>query len=829
MIIENNLIRITIEENQNFTSERVEIKDKDNIIPVLASDDGYSTLCYWTKNERKTKFLSYRKSTKKKLYYQLNDNDFQLDLDYCLEENNIIHIRYKLFNKNPIQLSKLLVNYSILLEKDPDFTWVPHHCPGEDFVIGDHVFRSPVIIYKKNKYTFAFIPDLKTLRNNHPFQSFINFNLKPYDIDKKPQLSYGFGNYKPVKHKLFKHDPLREWYIEPNTDLTFRFYIIIFIDKDIDDILHIINNFFWEKYGKKYINESLNPQILPYEKNVQEGYAAIFERHKVWGDFKISNIDCGGIWFRSWAGKKKKAIEYIKPEYLDDFRKNSTSGMPSIQSKTIDMVNELTYDPEKVKWFDSFTRKRAYIPRTAEIWNNAFFLNVRTGFGLVFFGKLWSNNELIERGTRTLNTILKLSRIRGLFPSVIFPSSPNSEVISTINGLKAFGYTDDFHVVDSCLAMYWALKYYEDLEKNEEILAKCKMLVDLLEKIQQISGEIPTFINFKENNEQVVIRDLLIDSASSGASLMFLTEYYKISRDLKSFSIAKKIAKFIKKKIVPSNKWQDFEPYFSCSQLLLDTYDHYTKSHIMNTLSIYWSAEGFKELFKITNSVDYLKIGEYVLAILSLFQQVWDMPYISINTFGGFGVQNSDAELNDARQALFVRTYMEYYLLTGKKEYMERGIAALRASWVLQLLKDYEDLCPGNIQGIDTIDGIDKGVVYENYGHTGSDFRTPGLAPFNWGVGTAATATAYVKKHFGDLFIDFKEKSIWGIDGILIKQFQFLGEKIKVEYYIIPEKKNFLIKAREAPYYPIEIILNEKSIGIYNKKALEEGFKQYFD
>ncbi|MFW9973281.1 MAG: hypothetical protein ACFFDF_24065 [Candidatus Odinarchaeota archaeon] len=314
MIIENDLLRISVEENNNYTKERIEIKDKDQLIPILGSEDHYSTLNYWTKNNRNTKSLSFRKTTKKKLYYQLNDDDFLLNLDYCLEESNIIHIRYKLSNKRDIVISKILVNYAILLGRNPDFTWTPHVSLGEDYVIGDHVFRSPVILYKKGDYAFAFIPDLKTLGNNHPFPSFLDFNLKPNGDKKFPLISYGFGNYKADKHVLFKHDPLIEWKVEKDTDLTFRFYIIFFFNKSRIEILQFINNFLWEKYGRKIQQKNLNPQILPFEKNVQEGYRAIFERHKFWGDFKINNVECGGIWFRSWAGKKKKQIEFIKPE-----------------------------------------------------------------------------------------------------------------------------------------------------------------------------------------------------------------------------------------------------------------------------------------------------------------------------------------------------------------------------------------------------------------------------------------------------------------------------------------------------------------------------------
>ncbi|MFX0000597.1 MAG: hypothetical protein ACFE88_10790 [Candidatus Hermodarchaeota archaeon] len=828
MIIENDLIRISVEEKQKFTREKIEIKEKDRLISILASEEGYSTLNFWRKNKRETKALSFLKSKKKKLYYQLNDDDFLLNLDYCLEERNIIHVKYKLSNKRELNLSKILANYEILLGNNPDFTWVPHLCPGKNYVIGDHVFRSPVVIYKKGKYGFAFIPDLKTLGSNRPFSSFINFNLEPNNNEKWPQISFGFGNYKPTQHILFIHEPQKEWMVEENTDLTFRFYIIIFFNKTNNYILKFINNFLWEKYGRKVLHNNLNPQIFPFEMNVQEGYTALFDQHKFWGDFKINNVECGGIWFRSWSGKKKKPIEFIKPENLEEFLKRSTSTMPSLQSKANDMINELTYNAEKVEWFDNYTRRRAYIPRTAEIWNNAFFLNIRTGYGLRYFGELWNNKDLIDKGTKILNTILQLPRRKGVFPSVILPASPDSNVISIINGLKAFSYTDDFHIVDSCLAMYWALKYYQEFEKNEEIIEKCKQLLNLIEIIQMNNGVIPSYINFKEDKTIPIFRDILINSASSGASLLFLTELYKILKEERILEIIKRIAGFIKTEIVPTNKWHDFEPFFSCSQYPLDTFDNYTNSHIINTLCVYWCTEGFKELYKVTNNSEHLKTGEYVLAILSLFQQVWDMPYISINTFGGFGVQNADAELNDARQALFIHTYMDYYLLTGKNEYMERGIAALRASWVLQLLPEYEILSPGNVQGIDTIEGVDKGVVYENYGHSGSDFRTPGHIAFDWGVGTAATATAYVKKHFGDLFIDFNQKKIWGIDGLLIKNYEFLQDKITIDFDKIPKKDSILFKARDAPSDQIEIIINNNSIGLFDKGKLEKGFRKEF-
>jgi hypothetical protein len=820
--LERDQIRITMEEHERYTSETIELYYKNKWVPIIGSNLGFSALNYYISNKRYTKKLHFLKSKKKKIYYQIDDEDFLLNLDYCLEESNIFHIRYKLSNKRSLEISKLLVNYSILLGKDPDYTWVPHLRPDKDFIIGDHVFRSPVVIYKKGELALAFIPDLKTLQMNHPFQSFIDFNLQSGLNDEFPEISYGFGNYKPVKHVFFKHDSSKLWAIKNGTDLTFRYYIIVFSNKSKLEILQFINNFFWNKYIRKNLYETLEPQILPYSINVKEGFEAIFNRHKYWGEFIINGKKCGGIWERSWAGIKKKPIEYIKPENLELHKKRNTTETASSDSGIHKMLNEMIFNPEKVKYFDNYSRRHAFVPRTAEIWNNAWFLNIRTAYALKYFGTLWEDYNLIGKANRILNTVINLPRIQGIFPCVIFPSAPDSSTISYINGVKAFLYCDDYNLVDACLAMYWALKFYQDFEKFKEVVEKSKELLDLISKIQKSDGSIPVFVNFKNNH--LVIKNILSNSASSGAVLMFLTEFYKIAPNSSIIFIAEKIANFLRKEIIQTDKWHDFEPFFSCTQLPLDFYDYYTKSNVMNTLCIYWCAEGFKELYEITRNEDYLRDGEHILAILSLFQQVWNMTYINYNTFGGFGAQNCDAELSDARQALFVRTYMEFYLLTGKEEYMERGIAALRACWALQLLKEYEKICPGNINDIETVNDIDKGAIYENYGHTGTDYRVPGQITFDWGVGTAATATAYIENHFGDLFIDFKENLIWGIDGILIKSFEFNKNKIFVECKIILDKDNIFIKAREVSEPKVEIILNGESIGIFEKAKLEEGF-----
>jgi len=786
-MLERGNFRVLLSQEDNIINENLQYKLKDEWIPILSNISGFSTLQMTEKDEVISKKYNFLKSKKKKIYFHLNDEDFDMKLDYCLEEDNILHIRYQIFANRNLSFSKLGVKYQILLKENPDFSWVPHLCPNESLVVGDHVFRSPVIIYKKNNLAFTFFPDLKTLTQNRPFQTFLGMNLDTTD-KKIPYISYKFGNYHPYRHVLFKHKKSQSFKVKKQTNLTFRYYVIIFEDKTESEIIQFINKFLWDKYGRRLFYENLEPQVLPYDVNVKEGLEALFNRHSLWGDLKVNDTEAGGFWVGSWLGNEKFPLKFFNQSNIDEFKNN-------------------------------FNKKN----KSAAIYNNAWFLNIRTSYGMRYFGEFWDNKDLIAKSKAMQNLIIQLPRRNGIFPSIILPSSNNTSEYLTVNGTKAWWPIDYFHVVDAALSMYWLNKIVIDFnDKNEDIMEKSKELASLIKNIQLTNGEIPTFIDFDKNGDPIIIDDLK-NSASSGASLMFLTEYYHISQDETLIEISEKIANFLSKEIIPNNKWFDFEAFYSCTYPQKYEYDERTHSFVMNNLSIYWCAEGFLGLYKITKKKKYLDEGERVLNVLSLFQQVWNMPYISFNTFGGFGVQNADAELNDARQGLFVKTYMEYYLETGKWEYMERGIAALRASWALQLLKEYSNICPGNLKGIDTIEGIDKGCISENYGHSGRDERIPGFITFDWGVGTAILATSYARKHFGDLFVDFKYEFVFGIDGILIKKFNFDKNRVSIEFENIRGKEEIIIKGRILSSNQIELVLNNNTLQIENIQNLLEG------
>jgi len=822
-VIGNSLVRVRMEETPDLTIEQIEIKDGTNWVPLLSNLPLLNTLLLVKDKSTSSKSLKYKSETPNTLIFQLDDSDLAITLEINLISQDLLHYKYEISSKSKFSLSKLIAGYKILLGTDPDFKWVPHLRPKASYVMADHIFRSPVILYTKAAYSFAFMPDLALLGTNRPFQTIMDLNLKSEGNEGSPQLYFGFGNYKPDVHIFFKHNPKKYMKIKRGTNLSFGYYIKFFKDTPLNQLLEHVNGFLWETYGRPLLYANLNPQVLPYDKNAEEGFKVILDRHKYWIDFTLNNQECGGVFQNTWLGKRKRKLKFTAPK---DAKTRKTENISQIAGQETFIGKIIMHMANSAWWirrFDWFTRTFPIIRRTAEIWNNAWFLNIRTGYGFRAFGDLWQDAELTRKGNKILNAVLNLPRTRGAFPSVILPASWDTTEISTINGLKAFVFTDDFHLVDTALTMYWALKFYQDFEPREEIKQRSAELLELFEEIQLPNGAIPTYINFEADHKTPIIKDTLINSASTGAPLMFLTEYYKVSKDARIIPIAEKIAKYLQTEILPQNKWHDFEPFFSCTHFPLDFYDNYTKSHVMNALCISWCAEGLKELYKITNKGAYLEAGEHVMSILSLFQQVWKQPYIHFNTFGGFCSQNADAELSDARQGLFVRTYMDYYLLTGKREYMERAIATLRASWAMQLLREYEDQCPGNLKGINTLDGIDRGCVCENYGHSGHDLRIPGYIMFDWGVGTSISATGYAKKHFGDLFLDFKEQAAWGIDGILVRSSEFANKIVRLTIDKLPAKNSFLIKAREVPSNEIELIINNHSLGLESKEALESG------
>jgi len=168
---------------------------------------------------------------------------------------------------------------------------------------------------------------------------------------------------------------------------------------------------------------------------------------------------------------------------------------------------------------------------------------------------------------------------------------------------------------------------------------------------------------------------------------------------------------------------------------------------------------------------------------LCLYQQLWQPPFLSYRSFGGFGVMNTDGEWSDARQALFALVLFAAARTFGMPEYFHRGVAALRAAFALQAIPENREICPSCYDGScpnwphpwewdfrwdrspAEMEKLPAGKCVENYGHGGYD--SPGVrSGFDWGEGSAAAGAMIATKRWGDVFVDQGRGWVFGIDGI---------------------------------------------------------------
>jgi hypothetical protein len=278
--IETDILRFTLKANNGYTTQKIEIKEGNKYTPLLSSFDKLSTLIFYSKSHNFSRSTDFQSEDKSSLNYSYDGEDYNIKLEIELCSENLLHFKYELLSKQEIFLLKLLATYEIMLGNDPDFTWVPHIIPRKNFVIGDHVFRSPVIIYGKNNLYFALIPDLEILGRNRRFKTFLDLELKTKSNGETPYVSFGFGNYRLVKHFLFKQDLKTPMEIKENETLTFGYYIKILKIDSILEVLKELNNLLWNTYGKNQLYGDINPQIVSYDTNVKEGFKAILHRHK---------------------------------------------------------------------------------------------------------------------------------------------------------------------------------------------------------------------------------------------------------------------------------------------------------------------------------------------------------------------------------------------------------------------------------------------------------------------------------------------------------------------------------------------------------------------
>jgi len=600
----------------------------------------------------------------------------------------------------------------------PDFHWSPHLTPTPRHVVDQHSFRSPALIASGPSCTLALIPDLDLLLEGSPVRWYM-------DLDAPARkLTLGMSDTEVEGHVFYVRKPGASY---PKDKVQFGFFALSSTSPEAArNPFRPVLSFLWERYGRALFREGrpLKGDLTPY---VEHTYHWAFEswRDAVWQEFELE-------------GKKVGAPVFI--------------------------VNQ-TQSPN----YPGEVDEREF----RSIWNQAWFSSLRSASGLFRWARARGNEELLAKARMTKELALLAPMKDGLFPSLI------ATEMETVNGLNrsrgwatAFWGNSDrnpvnreagsrsadpriapYHVLDMSWTSLLMLRWHEELEPDERLLAYATRYGDALLRLQDERGFFPAWLD----RETLKPLGVLDDSPETSLSVTFLLALTRVTGKSDYRDAALRAMNVVATEIVPQGRWEDFETYWSCSSWgiddLLGKKVERNDLHKQNTFSMFWTAEALLETYRATGKREHLELGERVLDELLMAQASWQPPYMYVDVLGGFGVMNADGEWNDSRESLFAETIVRYGQELSREEYVQRGLAALRSSFVMMYAPENPRTKEQWEKRHPFFGPEDYGFTMENYGHGGrTSPEGEGMGVFtiyDWGNGAAAEAYNRMIDHFG--------------------------------------------------------------------------------
>ncbi|MDZ7292997.1 MAG: hypothetical protein ONB44_09235 [candidate division KSB1 bacterium] len=689
-----------------------------------------------------------------------------------------------------------------------DFVWTPNLRPQPNDIIADHVFRSPAIMLQKDSLFVALIPDLQYLMKHRVMPMAMDFQLPQFDqpdsgaatsatVDSSrrsippahaaPILSFGFWPWQVRDHVYYLPDSTHALQLQ-DTEVSYAYYL--WLDHRATPFTRAISaktksaafrrvvDFLWEKFTP--LHREGNVGALPGTLDLMAQRAWKQYAEQTWFETTLNGRPVGGL-----------------------------------RSERLAWSNGL---PEEVN---------------NDVWFNSWFQTLRTAYGMYLYGKRNREALLMERAEKVLNLALSAPNEDGIFPSIYYltygvggdrdaagKSVPISAAMAGATKAKITkppvhhwvgdegwaGFGNDYnHTFDASWTGYWLLRWADLLpQRRQEILAFCRKYAGFLLKWQQPSGVIPSWFHRGDNQPR---EEFFHENAETAGSALFLAELFSRTKEQPYLEAAVKAMDYLTREILPRNKWFDYETFVSCSRKPFDFFDAMTGQFPQNTLSMNQAAKAYLTLYQITGNREYLNLGTHVLDYLLLHQQVWSPPFLSRNLLGGFGVQNTDGEWSDARQAYFAETLMDYYEATQKRAYFERAAEALRSTFALF--------------------HRDTPICYENWAHSGVD-RPGAITGIHWGTGSAATSFELLRDRMGDAYIFMGEKpgATWssGVNALWIENLKIAADTIRFNLLSdVSWGRRAWIKFGNVPPGRYRVKINDEPVVPFTDNLLSKG------
>lgn len=714
-----------------------------------------------------------------------------------LDRGPVLRVTHTLTSLVDVTLNRAFDRFDLIFSRGTlDYWFVPHLRPEEDMVIGDQVFRSPVIMMRKGEVFFALMPDLDLLAGEYAggkARYYLDMLVSGGE-NQSPAVSFGLGRSRPSGHVYFREDFKRGIAVKAGDRLSLGYHLFV----GREDLRGEVLSFLWDTYGSRHLHSGRPHQAVSLDRYASAGLSRIFKRPDLFKEFELDGQPCGGSIGLHLVSRR--GVRLMNRGELDTYLEKQDATIQSLRR-----LNSITSRPA-MAWL---RREATYLlgPKVPpQILFQSWFNNLRSAYGAYWFARKWNDHELRDAALAVKNLAVLAPREEGAFPAVCYVTE---EGVDWCRGTQAFKHVDRYHTADCATTAYYMALWHRDHEDDPRLLGRCRGFAEFLLRVQLPSGAFPAWV--EPAHPSPIASEELKESATSACPAMFLALLFTIDPDDRYLEAAKRAAGFIASEVIPRQKWFDYETFYSCAHKSLDMFDHYTDTFPQNTMSMYWAAEMYRLLHLATGDAGYLELGVQVLNHLCLYQQVWDPPFLSIDGFGGFGVMNADAEWNDARQGIIAPVLMEYYRATGDPRHMERGIAALRASFTTMYIEENRLVAPGNMKSVHR---EEMGSVAENYGHFGYDYRTTGYLEADWGAGSASYAAAYAEKHFGDVFVDVERVRGFGVNGCRVDGVRRSDGKLAVEVTKqVDSGLEILVKLSDPALPEVEVEVNGVAAG----------------
>ena len=653
-----------------------------------------------------------------------------------------------------------------------DFAWLPGLHEKEEHVAGDWFFRSPCAIALAHGVYAAIVPDLDQM-NAHP-------DL-PHALDLRNWHHPGSGetyglpriSYGICRWRPDGHVITARDGAAPigQTEIAYAFDLLIGTADGPESIVSQVTELLWDKYGTRCMDD-IRPQVMPFEEYGR--------RYTYKHELKL------------WA----------KRVPLDE---RNGHGVENTWRRGVNY----------------------------HAWENDF----QSGFGIMHYGRKWKDKDLTAFAEGIINLRLSSPRRGGAFPCIYNVDTASWEGAMYWTSWPAHpmdGYDLQSMGVTAWLMLYW-YEQYPDLDRGPDVLNWiidfCRFLVDA----QLPSGAIPTYFDRQLNPSPQ-----LKEAAPTAIGGAVLAKTAGLIGDPEMERAALKAGGFMMREIVPRTMFQDFELFYSCAPRPLHWVDPLNGIPPVNTLAIQWTADHFLALYRLTEDTQWLGRGEYVLGLLSLFQQVWaPNRFGKAYLFGGFGVMNCDGEWNDGRQSRMVPSYVDYYLVTGKSEYLERAVAASRAAFAAMDMKenhenginDYRVTMAEQLQVESGIGLSPESIMHGDPRiHSGEGGGWTGI---NWGPGGGLAASAYLERHFGNVWVDGRTKTAVAINGAIAVAKEWTDGHIELSvtnalrHLVSPyiERRTILLRFGYLADDAYKITLNGRDLGEQRRDSLEHGLE----